>query len=489
MVNELNAAEIVAVSGSAVFSTSGTSFSLYNALTGAYVESIDTGYALTSIDIFGNILVAAAYGGNKWDAPGKILFYDVANISAISKVHTEEVGYLPDMVTYSPDGNMVLVACEGEPSDDYNIDPEGSVWILDVSGATVTSKTKLGFGDYTTAELLAKGIRIFGKNATVAQDMEPEFIAVSPDSTRAMVACQENNAMVVVDLTMKKIVDIFSAGTQDWSITAIDPSDKDGEFNPTKKAKVKSFNMPDAITSFTVNGKVYYAAANEGDARDYDGFSEEERVDDLILDGSVYPSDFANEENWGRLKVTTVNSTSTQIWGYGGRSITIWKDTGEMVTEMHVTPVYKQHIPDRYQDKRSDDKGPEPEGILSGVINGVPYIFACMERTSDIFVYDMSIPKKPLLVQIIWVDGLESPEGLFFQSADKSPNGKPMLYAAYEESGHLAAFEMIDLPGCTPSLKKDSTEATLDCGDLKFSYRYAGCCHEDPTKMATLLAD
>lgn len=129
------------------------------------------------------------------------------------------VGAQPDMVTFTHNGTKVLTANEGEPSSNYSVDPEGSISIIDLTnGVANATSTTLGFTSYNNRrqELLGKGIRVFGPNATVAQDFEPEYIAISQDNSRAWVTLQENNAVAVINLTNNSIVDIYPLGTKDW---------------------------------------------------------------------------------------------------------------------------------------------------------------------------------------------------------------------------------------------------------------------------------
>lgn len=130
------------------------------------------------------------------------------------------VGAQPDMICFSPDGTKVLTANEGEPSSNYSIDPEGSVTVIDIStGVQNAVATTVGFSSLNNRrqELLAKGIRIFGPNATVAQDFEPEYIAFSSDGTKAYVTLQENDAIAVINLTNNTLSSVEPLGTKDWS--------------------------------------------------------------------------------------------------------------------------------------------------------------------------------------------------------------------------------------------------------------------------------
>jgi DNA-binding beta-propeller fold protein YncE len=157
------------------------------------LDTIDVGTA-DPLKTLGNANSVAAYNGvlavaieaePKTD-PGLVAFYDTDTLALLGKV---EVGALPDMLTFSPDGGKVLVANEGEPSDDYTIDPEGSVSIITVpanfAAAPTVQVVSFAGLDAQADALRTKGVRIYGPGATVAQDFEPEYITVSAPSSKS----------------------------------------------------------------------------------------------------------------------------------------------------------------------------------------------------------------------------------------------------------------------------------------------------------------
>ena len=174
------------------------------------------GKSANSVASYGGV-IAAAVEDTSGTGPGKVVLFN-ANDGSYLADYT--VGVLPDMVAFSPDGKLIVVACEGEPNDAYTIDPEGSIGIIDVSaGMTSGVVTLLNFNAFDSQKehLKNRGIRIFGNNglSTVSQDLEPEYVAISADNSTAYVTLQENNAVAVVDLTSKKIIELVALGTID----------------------------------------------------------------------------------------------------------------------------------------------------------------------------------------------------------------------------------------------------------------------------------
>lgn len=218
-----SAAEIAAfdVTSARVFFTNAnansvTILDISNPVMPSKVMDIDMstyGGGVNSVAIY-NGLVAVAVQANDKTMPGSVVFFNTDGTFQAEVV----VGALPDMLTFNQDGTKVLVANEGEPNDLYDVDPEGSVSIIDLSNgvanATITNVTFESFNDKKVS-LQNRGIRIYGPNATVAQDLEPEYITVTPDNATAYVSLQENNALAVIDLTNNTLRDILPLGYKD----------------------------------------------------------------------------------------------------------------------------------------------------------------------------------------------------------------------------------------------------------------------------------
>ena len=422
-------------------------------------------------------IVAVAVQADPPQAPGAAVFFtrDGEFLRAVT------VGALPDMLTFTPDGQYVLVANEGQP-DEYCLtddegDPEGSVSVIRLmNGVASLTQADVRTADFTkfTQDNIHPDIRIFGPEASVAQDLEPEYIAVDPDSSKAWVVLQENNAIAVLDITNATITDIFPLGYKDYAQdNALDPSDKDDGIN-IANWPVRGIYQPDAIAVFESGGETFIISANEGDARDYECFSEEVRVEDLQLDPTVFddPEVLQQPENLGRLKTTTATGDADgdglheTIVNYGARSFSIWSADGELVFDSGSD--FEQRTaelrPDDFNstndendsfDNRSDDKGPEPEGVTIGHIGGRIYAFIGFERVGGIIVYDVTNPHHPEFVAYInnrdfagnaedGTAGDLGPEGILFIDAADSPIGIPLLVTGNEVSGTTTIFSITD---------------------------------------------
>lgn len=447
------------------------------------------------------VAVAALETGDR----GSIAFYDVSGAAPVF-LRNVEVGFLPDNVVFTHDGSKAIVANEGEPADDYSIDPEGSISIIELTdGVPAATQIELTFGGLDQAALEAQGVVFPNPNgrtingnlytASIEKDFEPEYVAVSEDDSLAFVAIQENNALAIVDLTTNTLSGVIGLGFKDWGDLLIDASDKDGGVNMRKYPGLFGMYQPDTMDSFTWNGANFIVTANEGDGREYffdaadeatclntlggidydedDGclaFIDETRVEDLTLAANF---DYVNNDDndIGRLLVTTFlgstdgstdgSGTYNELYAYGARSFSIWDTNGlvvfdsgddfERITASIFGPLFNNNNDENEGDTRSDAKGPEPEALALGKIDGRQYAFVGLERMGGVMAYDITNPYNVQFVSYFVnrgvvekaeITGDMAPEGMTFISADNSPTGKALLVIGNEESGSVQVYEI-----------------------------------------------
>lgn len=312
-----------------------------------------------------------------------------------------------------------------------------------------------------------------GKSKKLSLDVEPEYIAVSADSKMAYVTLQESNAIAAIDLSKQSIGKLKSLGLKDHSKegNGLDASDKDDKVN-IKTWPVFGAYMPDALASLSIGGKTYLLTANEGDSRDYgDAFSDETRVSKLKLDADVFPNaaDLQKKEALGRLTVSSIDADTDgdgdadRLVAFGARSLSIWDaelnlvaDTGDMFEQKTANlPNFNSNGTKDSFDGRSDNKGPEPEGVTTGGVAGKSLAFVGLERVGGIVVLDVSDPTGPKYLSYTHnispakdpksgEAGDLAPEGLLFVPAGDSPSGKPLLIASYEVSGSITIYTVAD---------------------------------------------
>lgn len=432
---------------------------------------------INSVAVHDPLAAVAVQGVLKTD-PGFVEIYDISQPEPLF-LKSFQVGAVPDNVVFSPNGRYVLAACEGEPSSDYSVDPEGSVAIINLKSGVLKASVRLATFEKYNDGGLPEGVRL--TKGTVAQDLEPEYIAVSSDSRKAYVTLQENNAIAVVDIASAEIDEVFSLGVKDHSLTGngLDTSDRDSLINIRPWNNVVGLYMPDTIAFYqpkhnTINGPApqYLITANEGDGRTWGSYSDESRVNSLTVDPTRFSSlDRANSA-LGRLTVSNADGYTLvdgkkvfhTLYAFGTRSFSIWDaasgalifdsaDQLESITAME-EPAYfnSNHDEANSFDTRSDNKGPEPEVVAVGHIHDVPLLFVGLERQSGILMYDISDVTAPTFLQYInsrnfaepdiKKQGDLGPEGFSFLDAEYSPTGNPLLAVGNEISGSTAIYEI-----------------------------------------------
>ncbi len=450
--------------------------------------------AVNSVSVHGGIIAAAIEADPKQD-PGYVAFYQSSDLTFLGAV---QVGALPDMLTFTPDGSRIVVANEGEPNSDYSVDPEGSISVIDMSpgaGAlTQANVTSVGFSAFNSGGSRASEIdsktRISAHSASVAQDLEPEYVAVSADSATAWVSLQENNAIVEVDLATASITSLWGLGYKDHGLIGneLDVSNKDDAIN-IRTWPLYGTYMPDSIAVYQYAGRTLVVTANEGDSRDYSGYIDEIRVRDIVDPGEQAATidipgsarfagvgvdsdgdgieDIFENENLGRLKVITnlglkdanclqgdgLPSSSCVyegLYAFGGRSFSIFDadshqlvyDSGsefERITAQRLGADFNSDHTENGGDARSDDKGPEPEALTLATFAGRTYAFIGLERVGGVMVYDISEPQTSTFVEYLNPRNFSvDPEtgGVYNAGAgDLGPEGFKVVSAADSPSG------------------------------------------------------
>ncbi|MDD6071532.1 MAG: choice-of-anchor I family protein [Clostridiales bacterium] len=405
--------------------------------------------------------LAAAVQHSDYATAGMVAIFDCNMDGSLTNPTYISTGVQPDMVLFM-DANTILTADEGEPRNGYGegcTDPKGSVSIINVKE---NSSVQVGFEAFTAEELINKNIILGIANGNVITpeyDLEPEYIAVSSDGKKAYVSLQEANAIAVLDLAEKKFTGIYSVGFEDYSKVAVDIVE-DGKYEAATYDNLIGARMPDGIAVYENGGKTYVVTANEGDSREWGDYLNEAKTKDFTGKNiRILSSDCCAGLPTGKSVM------------FGGRGITILEvaadglkevyDSGndfEKITGETIPKYFNCSNDDNKADSRSPKKGPEPENVTVGLINGKAYAFVAVERIGGIMVYDITDPAKASYVNYInsrefdaEIQGDVSPEGLCF--VENSKSGNPMLLAACEVSGTMPVYELKAI-GKTPEEDK-----------------------------------
>lgn len=424
---------------------------------------------MTSIAVKQGLVAVASPNANE-QLPGSVVFFDtLGNFKA-----QVTVGALPDMLTFTPDGLKLLVANEGQPNTTYTVDPEGSVSIINLADTNITQSdvTTLDFTAFNAQEaaLITAGVRKGSNIGTLSQNLEPEYITVAADNSKAWVTLQENNSIAEINLVNNTITAIRGLGTKDNSQpgNGFDASDNIPEVLLVNWPS-KMYYMPDAIGSYSVNGTTYLVSANEGDEREYQALNERTTVGAVNLDSARFPHAAMLKENHaiGRLRITNLNGDNDNDGDYddvinvGSRSFSIWNaNTGaqvfdsknqlELITllDPQASAIFNADHESNARKNRSRSKGPEPEGLTLANINGRTFAFVSLERVGGIVAYDVTDPVNPIYNgylnprNLTTLGGDRGAETMIYIPANQSADGMPYLVVANEISGTLSIVRL-----------------------------------------------
>ena len=417
--------------------------------------------AANSVSAKQGLVAVAIEAATKQDA-GLIALYRSDTLALIG---TYTAGALPDMVALTDDARYILTANEGEPSADYSNDPEGSVTVVDLKegfDAANAVVNQVSFAEFNTdaarAAEMPMDVRLAGPAGTsVAQDLEPEYIALNTAGDTAWVALQENNALAIIDIESASVTAFKGLGLKSWNAASgneLDASNKDagtGEF--ASYEQLVGLYMPDTLASVDIDGTTFILSANEGDGREYiyettqeacdnashtwDGddfapggdnedataytteeddcisFIDEARGGDIVdLVDAAHPLKAALDDNDQLKRIKVITDAASYAAGddivtFGARSFSIWSEAGDLVYDsgdVIAKQVYAVE-PDHFNstndegnsgDNRSDDKGTEPEAIETAKIGERYFAFVGLERQGGVMVFDITDPAAPV---------------------------------------------------------------------------------------------
>lgn len=349
--------------------------------------TVDVGGSPTSVAVAGKHALVAVDTSTSFVSPsGHLLVIDLSTRNEIARF---ELGGQPDSIKVSADRRFAAIVIENQRDEDVVVDdvegglpqaPPGSLLVLSLQG---------NVGRWTIRSVDLTGLAAYG-----SEDPEPEFVDINQQNL-AVVTLQENNHLVLVDLSKALVVRHFTAG--DATVDGVDTAE-DGLISFTDSIAVP--REPDAVAWIDDQ---HFATANEGD-----------------------------------------------LFG-GSRGFTVYDVRGQIEFDSENTFDVLAGLHGHYPDGRSDAKGSEPEGVEFGRFGGSDYLFIGSERGSFVGVYNAANPSRPVLHQVLpagW-----GPEGMVVipnrnllvvtSEEDDAPSGIRAVVSIYRYESSEPAYPNI----------------------------------------------
>lgn len=315
----------------------------------------------TSVSIKGHYALAAVNTSTSYtETSGALRVIDIATQTIVTNINLDGQ---PDSIATSPDGHYALIAIENERDEDLGDGnppqaPGGFLVIVDMPNDN-------------PAEWTTRSVSLEGIPALFPTDPEPEFVDINENNI-AVVTLQENNHLVMVDLTNGAVTMDFSAGTVD--LTQIDTQEEDPAIISLTDTLLNIPREPDGVSWM---GTDYIATANEGD----------------MAGGS---RSFSIFDTQGHVLLDSGNSLDHQVVRLG-----------------------------HYPDGRSGNKGSEPENVDYGQFGSDEYLFVASERSSVVFAYNLTENTLQTLPATIGPEGIKAipQRGLLVAAGEEDSRG------------------------------------------------------------------
>ncbi|ESO96415.1 hypothetical protein LOTGIDRAFT_159824 [Lottia gigantea] len=445
-------------------------------------------------------------------AEGHVILYEhvsVGNPVLVQKNPTDPqitVGPHPENIKFTSDCALLIVSNEGIPGeyDGKFVDPPGSVSIISVTVANTPIST-VSFSEVDTEPqrsfLLNNHVRWMLRtepNTNIinpfSNNIEPEYITISPNNAYAYVTLQENNAIAKIDLENGYVNQIYPLGVKEWRYSTFDGSDGDSGII-LKKHNISSFYQPDKIAFFEWKNRLYLITADEGKEfsvpiyfyTDFDRAKNLHTNGEFLVDPEL-DAELADDAQLGRLFVSqfhdgraTGSSKINRVFTFGGRGFSVF-DANNMIRQYESGDEIEKYsrlfhpnvfngdcsdanlAPFQEMDFRSTLTGPSLNAIVDGDFLGRKLLIFGSGTNGILYVYELVNPvssRAEMEFQSVhrrgstldtWgklyssgIIGDAGIEDLSFIPQENSPvTGSPVLLVVSSKSGSVSAYTFKD---------------------------------------------